>query len=40
MVEGCESGSEDCTDVVQRRSGVEVGAVGETVNMIARGVFG
>jgi len=27
IVERCESGSEDGTDVVQRRSGVKVGAV-------------
>jgi len=35
MVERCEPGGEDGTDVVQRRSGVEVGTVGETLNMIA-----
>ena len=40
MVERCESGSEDGTNVVQRRSGVEVSAVGKRNSMIAVDVFG
>ena len=39
IVEGCESGGEDSTDVVQRRSGVEVGAIRETLNMAVGDVF-
>ena len=39
MVERPEPGGEDGTDVVQRRSGMEVSAARETLNMVARDVW-